>query len=450
MKIIKECIIINNEISFTELVDLVSNNKSALICGNGFSINFDSRYMCRNLMDSLYDTHRHILKYYKYTITAKQSFKDVLFDNFENALKEIRKLNTKEKFVHFFDDAVKFADTILGNPKILNWIETENINQKLVFGLTRLDLLKNILEQAKNNVFNVNYEYWTIIIYFILSMRKAPASLYFPSNNNTFVKAVLKGAKSELENISEADEYSIINGVYIYFRFLFSANILLNGDSVNVEKLKKWKFIDLNIINRFLSHFDSLMTTNYDIILENITHRNIGHLHGYFSKNQEMVWRQSLSITYDLNKYNLSTIIIGDYFLSKTVYALIADLAKKFDYNTKIKRYDKIIEENIKDKKSNTVIIFELNIDNDYHIIRSIQVNMTFLKNPHIIYCYFSDEDRKSFESVYNQSITYSEDLSERVKTIKVSYTDSKKIITNVFKENYPVIGFVKNGQLKK
>lgn len=424
----------SNEISFTELMALVSNNKSALICGNGFSINFDSRYMCGNLMDSLYNTHCHILNHYEYTITPIKNFKNVLFANFGNAMKEINKLDTKEKFVHFFDDAVKFSNKILNNPKILNWIETENINQELVFGLTRLDLLKNIINQAKNDVLNVNYEYWTILIYFVLSMKEAPTSLYFPSNNNTFTKAVLKGAKCELENIPEVDECSIINGVYIYFRFLFSTNILLNGDSINVERLEKWKSLDLNAINEFLSHFDSLMTTNYDHILENITHRNIGHLHGYFSKNKEMVWGQSLSVVYNSNRYDLSTIVIGDYFLSKTVYNIIADLAKKYDYSTKTKIYDKIIKENIKNQKSNTVIIFGLNIDNDYHIIRSIQSNLSSLKDPHIIYCYFSDEDRKSFESVYNQSITYSKELSENVRNIRISYANSKEIISEVFK----------------
>ena len=36
---------------------------------------------------------------------------------------------------------------------------------------------------------------------------------------------------------------------------------------------------------------------------------------------------------------------------------------------------------------TNVVVIFGLNIDNDYHIIRSIQERICDLYNPKIIYC---------------------------------------------------------------
>lgn len=49
-----------------------------------------------------------------------------------------------------------------------------------------------------------------------------------------------------------------------------------------------------------------------------------------------------------------------------------------------------MLNENIEKNKSNVVMIFGLNIDNDYHILRSIQVHLAKLKNPQIIYCYFT------------------------------------------------------------
>lgn len=215
----------------------------------------------------------------------------------------------------------------------------------------------------------------------------------------------------------------------------FSANILLNGDSVNVQNLKKWASFDIDSINEFLSYFDSLMTTNYDMILENVSHRSIGHLHGYYAKNRMTVWSQSLSVNYGLTKYDLSTIIIGDYFISKSIYNIIVNVAKSQIQNIKTQIYDEIIKENTENKKSNTVVIFGLNVDNDYHIIRSIQLNLANLDHPQIVYCYYSDEDRKSFENIYNLCITYSEDLSEAVRNIKLVYVDSKEIVIKIFKQ---------------
>ncbi len=427
-----------DKLSYDELIKLISDNKSALICGNGFSINFDDRYTCRNLMKSLYTAHKYVLNHYDYSIKANNNFKDVFRTNFNGARKEMEHLDTKEKFNAFFDDAVNFVRTIIDSPSVLEWLEESKVDYTLEFGLRCTDLLRNISNQYKDNPLNVNYEYWTMVIYFVLAMKNAPEDLYVLDTENVFIKAVLAGAQLSIntpKGEKTVEEYTVVNGVFIYFRFLFSANILLNGDSVNVERLKKWSSFDIDSINEFLSYFDSLMTTNYDMILENISHRSIGHLHGYYAENRKTVWSQSLSITYGLRKYDLSTIIIGDYFISKSIYGVIVNRAKSQIQNTKTKTYDEIIKENTKNKESNTVVIFGLNVDNDYHIIRSIQVNLANLDNPQIVYCYYSDEDRKSFESVYNLCITYSEDLNEDVRNIKLVYVDSKEIVAEIFKQ---------------
>lgn len=427
-----------DKLSYHKLIKMISENKSALICGNGFSINFDDRYKCWNLMNSLYTAHQYVLTHYEYKIKANKNFKDVFDTNFNGARKEMKHLDSKEKFIAFFDDAVKFIRTIIDNPCVLKWVEESKIDNMLTFGLRCTDLLRNISNQYKNNPLNVNYEYWTIVIYFVLSMKSAPADLYVLDTENVFIKAVLAGAQLSIDKPKSektAEEYTVVNGVFIYFRFLFSVNILLNGDSVNVERLEKWSSFDINSINEFLSYFDSLMTTNYDMILENISHRNIGHLHGYYAKKSTTVWSQSLSVNYGLTKYDLSTIIIGDYFISKSIYGNIVNISKSQIQNTKTKTYDEIIKENTKNKEANNVIIFGLNVDNDYHIIRSIQINLANLDNPQIVYCYYSDEDRKSFENIYNLCITYSEDLKEAVRNIKLVYVDSKEIVRKIFKQ---------------
>ena len=58
------------------------------------------------------------------------------------------------------------------------------------------------------------------------------------------------------------------NGVYTYLRLLFSSNIILNGDSLNVRQLKRWNSYDISKIKEFFLCFNYLMTTNYDLLLE--------------------------------------------------------------------------------------------------------------------------------------------------------------------------------------
>lgn len=425
----------NNSISYDDFIEQVSTNKSVFLCGNGFSINFDKRFKWYNLMSLLYSTHQTLARSYDFDVTPNSAMKNVVIKNFQDTLYEISKLNTKEKFEVIFEDAAAFAHSIVDSSKAIEWFKS-NANNQLRFGYKISDMIEAIVEEADNAKYekysSVNYEYWTILIYCVIAMQNAPEDVYLLNSENIFVRLVLIGGKLTLQG-TDTYEKTITNGVYTYFRFLFSGNILLQGDAVRIEQLDNWNTLDLDKIRNFLDRFAHLLTTNYDHILDEITHREILHLHGAYNTDKYRVLGMSLGMSYNSTRYDLSTIVIGDYFVSKSYYQATAKIATSHPNNTSIELYEDMIKRVVEVDKSNVVVIFGLSIDNDYHIIRSIQTHIATVSNPHIIYCYYTDADKAAFQDTYSNVITYAPQLSEAVKNVKVSFMNSKEIINKIF-----------------
>lgn len=431
-----------NDIDYTALLREVSENNSAFLCGNGLSLNFDSRFSASNLSKSMYSTHRHIMAYYSYDVTSNSSYKKKLTTNFSNTIKILQKIRNEIDFINFWKSALEFAKNIINNNQVIEWLQQNSKLFTLKFGLNNIDLVFAIVRQAElYGVISVNYEYWSVLIYYVLALVNAPSEVFVLNHSNIFIEAVLCGGLNRISDLPASGNGqdimgdASINGVYIYMRFLFSTNILLNGDAVNVTNLDKWNSIDINNTLFFLSKFNQIMTTNYDLILENLTNKSIYHLHGRFSKEKCRVLSQSFGVTYNLVRYDLSTAIIGDYFLAKSFIQISAELASKQLQNTNIMSSFKIFEKVVRDTSTQVIVIFGLNLDNDYHIIRNIQVNMAMsgIKNAHIIYCYYNDKDKECFLQTYEKCITYSDELNICVNNISVSVIDSKLIIPNIF-----------------
>lgn len=431
------------QISYNDFVKEIANNKSTFLCGNGFSINFDRKFSPSGLSSSLYSTHCHLKSFQHYDVMANNNYKEMMLNNYKCTISVINEISTESDFVAFFYDAVNFAHAIVDDLTVLNWLEENNYNLKMTFGLQQLDLVKEIVFQADNyGELSVNYEYWTVLIYYALALKNAPVDIFVLDVNNKFVKAVLAGNSisqkrpNSINNGMEIFGEVVTNGMHIYLRLLFSSNILLCGDSVNVQKLENWNLYSIDTVDNFLANFDYLMTTNYDLLLEKITQRNVYHLHGGYTTDKKRVLYESLGVTYNGVRYDLSTIIVGDYFLAKSFYQITAKLASKNMINSQIQIYADMIKEIVCDGKSNVVVIFGLGVDNDYHILRDIQVQLEAgnTNNPHIIYCYYSDQDKNKFIESYQKCITYSNQLSEYVKNeISVSVIDSKEIIDKLF-----------------
>lgn len=177
-------------IDYNQLLKYISNTKSAFLCGNGFSINFDERYKISNLVDRLYQVHCYLYNTssnHTYNIHGNNKLKKTLTKNYKNTLKVITQIKNKKSFEQFFEDAISFAYSIIKNTNVINWIKSNNYNPNLAFELSPLDLVYDITNQSKKyGTMYVNYEYWTILIYFVLVLQNIPSSIYTLYDNSCY------------------------------------------------------------------------------------------------------------------------------------------------------------------------------------------------------------------------------------------------------------------------
>ena len=168
------------------------------------------------------------------------------------------------------------------NKKLLENLDKEGYNPKLVFDYSKTDIIKSIANC--NNYKNINIEFWTILIYVYFAIKKMKKEINYKFNKkNTFISLIECGdvfrvSKNNLQN--DVDFLTLSNGftIYykIYYKMLFSAAILSNGKTLDVKKLDNIKKINLPILIHFLSNFELIMTLNYDHILENLL-KNLLH-----------------------------------------------------------------------------------------------------------------------------------------------------------------------------
>lgn len=429
------------EIEYEDFMQLIHDSKSAIICGNGFSINFDNGYCMSNLGKTLFSAHRHIVSFYTYDVVTNENNTLILTENFKAAKQLIFRIQDYNSFLSFFNSAVDFAKSITTSAKVTDWLISEGYNSLIKFGSSPLDIIASIILQAtERDTLQVNYEYWSILILFVLILEKVPPEIYSLDKTNAFVRISLAGSKNRILP-NEASKFSplaecISNGLYIYFRLLFSANILLEGHSVNVARLEKWESMNLDRINSFFTNFQAIGTTNYDHIIEQITDRHIYHLHGIYSKEKKRISSVSLGVAYNSIRYDLSTITIGDYFTSKSFFHVSGFSNNSQSQNTDFDLYSTSIRKIVYDNRIQVLVIFGLNLDNDYHILRSIQLEFESadVEEPIIIYCYYSDNDRSSFESIYYSCVNYNNTTSKYVlEKIKVRVFSSKELIARIF-----------------
>lgn len=424
------------ELSYDELVSIVDNHKAAFICGNGLSINFDDGYCMGNLTKRLFETHCHIIGNVDYKVFSDEKYNAALKENFQGTFDVLKQIKNHNDFERLYSSALEFAKSVIYSENVLKWLNDNGYNPELTFGLSPFTLLKTIVDQSdKYGIFNVNYEYLTILIYFVIALKQAPEGIYRFDVTNLFVLAVSWGCKygfSKQQGGGNALSNTAISGMFTYYRFLYTSNILMNGKSFEVNKLQNWNSVDRQALNMFLHRFDYVMTTNYDNILDTITDQKIYHLHGQFLIERNIVLHQSLGVKYNMTRYDISTILIGDYFLSKSLLPISANLAVRTGKYTKYDFYSKVLEKTIRDRQTEIVVIFGLNIENDYHLLRELQIFLEAggVVSPKIIYCYYSETDKESFCDMYNKCITYSTELSEFVRSkIGVYIVNSQDVL---------------------
>lgn len=154
------------EITYKELEKIVQEQPAAFLCGNGFSINFDSDFA--NIYDRLYEAHKLLLQSGKYDVKANHLFKKVFEDNYKNVCKYVytyKQKNIEEVFLSGID----FAESIIKDEDLIRKLNDMGYIHKLVFGKSELDLVESIARVGNKRGYKlVNIEYWSILIYMFL------------------------------------------------------------------------------------------------------------------------------------------------------------------------------------------------------------------------------------------------------------------------------------------
>ncbi|MCY9084310.1 hypothetical protein ABE208_16205 [Bacillus inaquosorum] len=427
-------------LALEQLENSISNSNSAILIGNGFSINFDDCFL--SIYERLYDSHEKIIsKKAQYTIKGTNSrFKGKCKQNF-TAVCRYLKFFTKKNLETLFNDGLAFANEILNNEEVLQSLSDKKMIHTLAFNISEIDVLKNICEVGNKRGYKyINLENWSILIFFYFAINELDKATFPFSLNNTFVEAIIAGHESKVlfSPSNCVIENTIMNGFSVYIRLLFSTAIYSNGKSCDFNQLEKLDSLNLNGIKNFLKLFKSLLSFNYDHIADTLLENNsIIHPHGKFIKNKtEYVYNQSLGLV-DGNEYvSFSDIIIGDYFVYKIHYNLIAQYSIKNNYYNKIKSYySHDIEETFKRNNIDTVLIFGMNIENDYHILRTVMFSLYSrkVKRPKIIYCYFNSADKDSFNEMYTRVVTFNDDFTNYVKQIELYSIRTQLILDKFF-----------------
>ncbi|MCD3245401.1 hypothetical protein G8S21_05505 [Clostridium botulinum C] len=421
---------------------IIKDDNSLFLCGNGFSMNFDSDF--GNIFDRLYQAHKSIVRNGEYEIARDtQGFKGKSLKGYKNVL-NYTKYFSEDKIRNIFKDGHKFAQSIINNRQVIEELKEKEFITDLTFGRSEIDLVKEIYGETDSySIESTNIEYWTILIYFYFALRKLQSKNYKFPVLNSFLTIIEIGHVDEITFMGTNKsrdiviESTLFNGFNTYYRLLFCTAIFSNGKALQLEQLNKISKLSIKKIQEYLGGFNSIVTLNYDSILDMILPNSyIYHPHGSFINKKEYVHGQSLGLNYDNNKYvSFSDILIGDYFYNKTYRGIINNMAKNSLYNKKPKHIAQIINSVIKEKNIDAFIIFGMNIQNDQHVIRNIMTGCFFadIENPKIIYCYYNEEEALQFQEEFKNMITFSEDASEYAKNIDVQYIDTHDILDKHF-----------------
>ena len=96
----------NQEIDYNSFIEHIKEENSSFLCGNGFSINFDSNYTLSALTKRLWDTHCHIENYRNYDVVSNPSHKHTLEENFKLVRKKLKMIRSEKDFIAMFSCAV--------------------------------------------------------------------------------------------------------------------------------------------------------------------------------------------------------------------------------------------------------------------------------------------------------------------------------------------------------
>lgn len=433
-----------NEKAILDLNKKISEQRCAFICGNGFSINFDKEFS--TIYENLYSAHKDLIYNSQFKVKSNKAFTKKCNENYKSVLRHLRYFS-EEKLLNIFEDAVLFAESIKANSELIDEFWDRGIISKLTFGFSELEPLEQICKVSREKgIRYVNIEHWTILIYFYAAIKNMKPSYYHFPNNNSFITVLKHGDKNNTRLIHADNEKAIFqedvifNGFTTYFKMLFSIAIFSKGKAVKFNELDNLDNLDTEKLKQFLNRFDVLVSLNYDKIMESILDKNVEHLHGEFILNkEEYVYNQSYGLSFDDGYVSFSDILIGDYFIFKSFLPIVNNLsATKNTFNKKTLNFGDKITKLIKGNSISTVLIFGMNVENDYHVIRNLMLAFydSGVTNPNIIYSYFNEKEKQEFSKELDNVITFNKEVSEYCRNITVSYVQTQQILASYYYKN--------------
>lgn len=380
------------------------------------------------------------MKKRRYVITSNTILKQILKDNYDAVFEYLYSAN-KDDIYKIFDDGIDFAMSIICNNQLINEIEKSNLLTNLTFGKNELSLLYDFkVEEIKKDIHDINIENWSILIYFYFVIKKISSIYYeFPVNNN-FIKMISIGQKNKNNFVEDniIEQFVITNGFNLYYRMLMCTAIFAKGKSIDLKLLDKIDYLNIDKIKQWLKNYNTILTLNYDCIIENLLLEEIVHLHGKFHVNKkESIYNQSIGLQWSEKIYvSYSDILIGDYFINKTRAGIINSLNNN-PRDRKTTNVSKLLESTLNKNGITTVVIFGMNIENDQQVLRNIMLSLIRRIDKHlrIIYCYFNEFDLRSFIEQYEKIITFNKEINELVKKINVSCINTNDILNKYFRK---------------
>ncbi|MGG0663388.1 hypothetical protein ABE042_04690 [Viridibacillus arvi] len=428
-----------NEITIAELNVKLKQNTCAFLVGNGFSMNFDSDFA--DIYSRLYTSHKDVLHKTIYDVNAENNnFTKKYKRNYKLVIQHLRNIS-EAQLLGIFEDALIFAEHVRSDNQIVKSLWDSGKISKLTFGLSEIDILNSICEVGRDKgIKYVNIENWTILIYFYFAIKSLDAQDFQFPNQNSFITVVEKGNTNFIRLIPEDPVFEnvITNGFATYYRMLFSVAIFAQGKAMDTSLLENINDLNIPSIKEFLNKFDTLISLNYDSIMESVAAKPVEHLHGEYVKGKkEYTLHQSLGMKFNDEYVSFSDLLIGDYFIFKTRLHISNVLSSiRNPLNKQTSYSSKNLELIVQKKRIDTIVIFGMNIENDQHVLRNIMLSFYEAKqtNPEIIYCYFSPQEKEEFGKEFDEVITFSEEVSQYSKNIKVSCIRTQDVLKEFFK----------------
>ncbi|MGG1685229.1 MULTISPECIES: hypothetical protein [Bacillales] len=422
------------KISLNAFNELIIENNTGLIVGNGFSINFDKGFanIYSYLKQGIYQLHKNGA--FSISPDAKPNTRTVIKQNYNNVLKYIRSLSQKE-LEEIFIDGIDFARFITTNENIKEFINKSKYIHRLKIGPDMLEIARKIYLVGNTKGFQyVNIEHWPVLIWLYHLIENCNDFKVYKLKNNRFITVLTIGGHKKIVSNQKGDVMARtrFNGFSICYRLLIITIIFRGGKAVELDNLGNKDAINFSKIEAWLQGFEELFSLNYDLILEKVANFPVTYLHGNFQEYQQgYTYFQSYSIRYRNKQYFTNDIMLGDYQTTKVLNPAIQVLVMKNFINEMlpVKTLD-MLKNKMTLSKVNHITIYGMHPENDYHILSGIYFNFltSKIEKPTITFCYYDEKEVEIFIKTWHQVINSVYENKDLLKTISIYFVDSRDV----------------------